>query len=74
MIACGISDHDLAFVNRSMRISKIKKDPETINIRKHKSFDSIAFLEELKSKKVDAINNTKQDVGNMEILLSVRPK
>ena len=36
------------FNNRSMRIPKIKKDPKTINIRKLKSFNSVAFLEELK--------------------------
>ena len=48
VIACGISDYELAFVNRSMRILKIKKDPKTIDIRKLKSFDSVAFLEELK--------------------------
>ena len=78
VIACGISDHELAFVNRSMRIPKIKRDPETIHIRKFKAFDSIAFLEELKSKNFDAIKDItrkpKRDVGNMEILLSGRPK
>ena len=40
-----------------MRIPKIKKDPETIHIRKLKAFDSIAFLEELKSKNFDAIKD-----------------
>ena len=48
VIACGISDRELAFVNRSMRILKIKKDPKTVDICKLKSFDSVAFLEELK--------------------------
>ena len=48
VIACGISDHELAFVNRSMRIPKIMKDPKTIDIRKLKSFYSVAFPEELK--------------------------
>ena len=40
-----------------MRIPKKKKDPETIDIRKLKSFDSIAFLEELKSKNFGAIKD-----------------
>ena len=44
VIAYGISAHELAFVNRSMRIMKIKKDPETIDIRKFKSFDSIVHV------------------------------
>ena len=65
MIACGISDHELAFVNRSMRIPKIKKDPETIDIRKLKSFDSIASLEELKSKNFDAIKDITRKPNEM---------
>ena len=40
-----------------MRIPKMKKDPKTINIRKLKSFDSVAFLEELKSNHFDAIKD-----------------
>ena len=36
VIACGISDHELAFVNRGMRIPKIKKEQKTIDIRKLK--------------------------------------
>ena len=68
VIACGISDHKHAFVNGSMRIPKIKKDPETIDIRKLKSFDSIAFLEELKSKKFDAIKDITRKPNEMWVI------
>ena len=68
VIACGISDHQLAIVNRNMRIPKIKKDPETIDIRKLKSFDSIAFLEELKSKYFDAIKDITRKPNEMWVI------
>ena len=68
VIACGISDHELAFVNRSMRIPKIKRDPETIHIRKLKAFDSMAFLEELKSKNFDAIKDITRKPNEMWVI------
>ena len=30
VIACGISDHDMVHLNRSMRNTKIKRDPKVI--------------------------------------------
>ena len=68
VIACGISDHELAFVNRSMRVPKIKRDSETIHIRKLKAFDSIAFLEELKSKNFDAIKDITRKPNKMWVI------
>ena len=68
VIGFGISDHELAVVNRSMRIPKIRKDPETIDIRKLKSFDSIAFLEELESKNFDAIKDITRKPNEMWVI------
>ena len=41
VIACGISDHELAFVNRSTRIPKMKKDTIIVEICKLKLYDSV---------------------------------
>ena len=68
VIACSISDHELAFVNRSMKMPKIMKDPETIDIRKLKSFDSTAFLEELKSKNFYAIKDITRKPNKMWVI------
>ena len=49
VIACGISDHDLVCLNRSMRLTRIKRDPKVIETRKYNHFDSTAFLTDLKA-------------------------
>ena len=33
-IACGISDNDMVYLNRSMRLTHIKRDPKVIEKRK----------------------------------------
>ena len=52
-------------INRCMRIPKIKKDPKTIDIRELKSFDDVAFLEELKLKKIDTIKDITRKPNEM---------
>ena len=49
VIACGISDHDMVYLNRSMRLTHIKRDPKIIETRKYNHFDSTAFLTDLKA-------------------------
>ena len=48
-----------------MRIPKIKKDSKTIDIHKLKSFDSVAFLEELKRKNFDAVKDITRKPNEM---------
>ena len=38
VVACGISDHDMVYLNRSMRNTNIKRDPKVIETRKYISF------------------------------------
>ena len=68
VIACGISDHELAFVNRSMRLPKMKKDTIAVEICKLKSYDSVAFLKELKSKSFDAIKDITRKPNEMSVI------
>ena len=49
VIACGIGDHDMVYLNRSMRLTHIKRDPKVIETRKYNHFDSTAFLTDLKA-------------------------
>ena len=44
VIACGISDHDMVYLNRSMRLIHIKRDPKATEARKYNHFDSTPFL------------------------------
>ena len=56
VIACGISDHDMVYLNRSMRNTNIKRDPKVIETRKYNHFDSTAFLTDLKAAPFNDIN------------------
>ena len=56
VIACGISDHDMLYLNRSMRLTHIKRDPKVIETRKYNHFDSTAFLTDLKAVPFNEIN------------------
>ena len=48
-IACGISDHDMVYFNRSMKLTHIKRDPKVIETQKYNHFASTAFLRDLKA-------------------------
>ena len=56
VIACGISDHDMVYLNRSMRLTHIKRDPKVIETRKCNHFDSTAFLTDFKAATFNEIN------------------
>ena len=56
VIGCGISDHDMVYLNRSMRLTHIKRDPKVIETRKYNHFDSTAFLTDLKAAPFNEIN------------------
>ena len=47
VIPCGISDHDIVYLIRNMRVLRIKKEPKTISVTKCKLLEK-AFLFELK--------------------------
>ena len=49
VIACGISDHDMVYLNRSIRLSHIKRDPKVIEARKYNHFDSTPFSRDLEA-------------------------
>ena len=66
VIPCGISDHDIVHLIRSMRIPKTKKDPKIITVRKCKNFN--AFLSELRGIKFDEIKNVTGDPNEMWLI------
>ena len=56
VIACGISDHDMVYLNRSMRLTHIKRDPKVIVTRTCNHFDSTPLLTDLKAAPFSEIN------------------
>ena len=64
VIACGISDHDMVYLNRSIRLTHIKRDPKVIETRKY-NFDSTAFLTDLKAAPFNEISRFTNSPGEM---------
>ena len=68
-IACGISDHDLVYLKRSMRLTHIKRDPKVIETRKYNHFNSTVFLRDLEAAPFDEIKRFTDSSSEMwEIL------
>ena len=65
VIACGISDHDMVYLNRSMRLTHIKRDPKVIETRKYNHFDSTAFLTDLKAAPFNEYSRFTNSPGEM---------
>ena len=38
VVACGISDHDMVYLNRRMKLTHIKRDPKVTETRKYNHF------------------------------------
>ena len=68
VIPCGISDHDIVYLIRSMRVPRIKKEPKTITVRKCKRFDEKAYLSELNKLQFDKIRNLTEDPDEMWVI------
>ena len=47
IIPCGISDHDLIYIIRHARISKIKKDPKIVTVRSTKNLNNDTLIKDL---------------------------
>ena len=43
VFSCGISDHDIVFIERNVRAPKMKAPPKVLNVRNFKRFDNDSF-------------------------------
>ena len=68
VIPCGISDHDVIFAIRSMKVPTRKSSPQTISTGKLNVFDEIAFISELKMIPFDQIKLLTDDPNEMWFL------
>ena len=68
VIACGISDHDIVYVVRSMCVPKLKRDPKIMKVRKYKKFDERSFTSELRQIHFDEIKNVTNDPNEMWLI------
>ena len=68
IIYCGISDHDVVFMQKKMRRPKLRLPPKTISVRNFKHFDRNEFLDDLKLAHFDEIKNYSNDANEMWLL------
>ena len=68
IIYCGISDHDVVFMQKKMRRPKLRLPPKTISVRNFKHFDRNEFLDDLKMAHFDEIKNYSNDGNEMWLL------
>ena len=63
--SCGISDHDAAFVVRSIRIPKLPRNSRIVTVSKYKKFDLAAFRRDLHGIQFDEIRSISSDPNEM---------
>ena len=65
MIPCGVSDLDIIFSIKKMRIPELKAPSKVLNIRSYKRFDLKAFQKDIKSISFDYMKEVSIDVNEL---------
>ena len=65
VLSCGISDHDVVFLTKQMRLLKLKAPPKILNVRNYKRFNLSAFRQDMRSVPFDEIKNIARDANEM---------
>ena len=65
VISCGISDHDIVFIERNVRAPKMKAPPKVLNVRNFKRFDNDSFRDDIQKIPMDQIRSFSGDVNMM---------
>ena len=65
VISCGISDHDIVFIERNVRAPKMKAPPKVLNVRNFKRFDNNSFRDIIQKIPMDQIRSFSGDVNTM---------
>ena len=64
-VICGISDHDVVFLERNVRAPKLKVPPKILNVRYFKRFNSDSFQADIKGIPMEKIRSVSGDVNEM---------
>ena len=68
VLACGISDHDVVFMTKHMRLPKLRAPPRLLNVRNYKKFNLNAFRQDMSNVPFDKIKSISKDANEMWIL------
>ena len=64
----GVSDYDVIFLTKNMRLPKLKVPPKQLKVRNYKRFNLSAFRQDMNSVPFDEIRNVAHDANEMWIL------
>ena len=64
-ISCGISDHDMVFIERNVRAPKMKAPPKVLNVLNFKRFGNDSFPDAIQKIPKDQIWSFSGDVNTM---------
>ena len=65
VLPCGISDHDVVYMTRSMKKPRVKMKPKIVETRKYSKFDYEQFRNDLQSMHFDEIQNITAEPNEM---------
>ena len=68
VLSCGISEHNVAFLTKQMKLLKLKLPPKILNVRNYKRFSLNVFRQDMRSVPFDEFNNTARDTNEMQTL------
>ena len=68
VLASGISDHDVVFLTKHMRLPKLKVPPKQLQVRNYKRFNLHAFRQDMSKIPFEEIRNVARDANEMWIL------
>ena len=57
VLPCGMSDHDVIYMVKRLRMPKLKTKPKTLHVRNYKRFNITCFLEDIKQIPFDQIED-----------------
>ena len=63
--ACGISDHDVVFMTKHMRLPNVRTLPRLLNVRNYKKFNLNAFRQNMSNVPFDKIKSISKDANEM---------
>ena len=55
VLQCGISDHNMVFMIKNMRVPKSKRPPKSLTVRNYKKFDAQEFQDDIEKLPLDQI-------------------
>ena len=71
IIPCGISDHDLVYIIRHVRLPKINKDPKILTVRSIKNLNNDTLIKDLHELPFELIRASADNpLVKLEIFLS----